>query len=120
MGDLGCAPEVRQSRPSIDNGRLGSAPKVRQSRPGVKTGLPGQRLPLLRQNGPTNGPSAPEPPSPQRIQMGCNRGLLALKRVKKAPGPSGPEPPPKMVQKIKSGPEPPLSILLQEIGTFEG
>ena len=62
-------------------GGLGCAPKVRQSRPGAKTGLPGQRLPLLRQNGPKmvqvrqrlpllrqngpkNGPSAPEPPPP--------------------------------------------------------
>ena len=33
------------------------------------------------------------PRAPQRIKMGCNRGLLALKRVKKAPGPNGPEPP---------------------------
>ena len=104
MGDLGCVPEVRQSRL------------------GVKTGLPGQRLPLLRQmdqkmvqvrqsrpwykNGAPRleaPPVAPKwtkkqqvrqnPRAPQRIKMGCNRGLRALKRVKKAFGPSAPEPP---------------------------
>ena len=58
-------------------GGLGCAPEVRQSRPWYKNGAPRPKAPLLRQNGPKNGPE------------------------------------------IKSGPEPPLSILLSNILTWE-
>ena len=130
MGGLGCAPEVRQSRPSIDNGRLGVCARVAlvQKRGSQPRGSPccakmdqqmvqvRQRLPLLRQNGPKNGPSAPEAPP------------VAPNGPKN--GPSAPEPSPccakmdhfsvQVRQRLRqngpkngpSAPEPPLSILL--------
>ena len=72
--------QVVQNRPSINNGRLGVCARSAPESPLVqKRGSQARGSPLLRQNGPTNGPtpqngpkttSAPEPPSPPKNKNG--------------------------------------------------